>query len=96
MLNWTIIVVAHLNSSPQVDMSLILDHYSARSFKQQSTGRHVTHLGYIILILSQPILHSGEAANTKFIVFYSLDREGENATGQRHKNNNIIKLIFFY
>jgi hypothetical protein len=32
-----------------------LDFYSASSLKQQSTGRHVTPLGHIILILNQPV-----------------------------------------
>jgi hypothetical protein len=32
-----------------------MDFYSANSLKQQSVDRHVTPLGHIILILSQPI-----------------------------------------
>jgi hypothetical protein len=53
-----------------------LDLYSANSLKEQSLGRHVTPLGHIILIPSQPVFAltpescvlSGEA-NTHFIVF---------------------------
>ena len=33
-----------------------LDFFSASSLKQQSTGRHVTPLGHIFLIPSQPAL----------------------------------------
>jgi len=32
-----------------------LDFYNASSLKQQSEGRHVTPLGHIILIPSQPV-----------------------------------------
>ena len=38
-----------------LDQHAELDFYSAsNSLKQQSTGRHVTPLGHIILITSQP------------------------------------------
>ena len=37
-----------------LDQHAELDFYSARSLKQQSTGRHVAPLKHIILILSQP------------------------------------------
>ena len=36
------------------DQHSLLDFYSASSLKQQSADRHVTPLGHIILILSQP------------------------------------------
>ena len=32
-----------------------LNFYCANSLKQQSVGKHVTHLGHIILIPSQPV-----------------------------------------
>jgi anti-anti-sigma regulatory factor len=38
-----------------LDQHAELDAYSASSLKQQSTGRHVTPLGHIILIPSQPV-----------------------------------------
>jgi hypothetical protein len=38
-----------------LDQHAELDFYSASSLKQQSTGRHVTPLGHIILIPSQPV-----------------------------------------
>jgi hypothetical protein len=54
-----------------------LDIYSASLSKQQFAGRHVTPLGHIILIQSQPVFAfspkccvlSGEATNTIVIVF---------------------------
>jgi hypothetical protein len=38
-----------------LDQHAELDFYSASSLKQQSTGRHVTPFGHIILIPSQPV-----------------------------------------
>ena len=38
-----------------LDQQAKLGFYSGISLKQQSTGRHVTPLGHIILILSQPV-----------------------------------------
>jgi hypothetical protein len=38
-----------------LDQHAKLDFYSASSLKQQSTGRHVTPFGHIILIPSQPV-----------------------------------------
>ena len=38
-----------------LDQHAELDFYSASSLKQQSAGRHVTPLGHIILIPSQPV-----------------------------------------
>jgi hypothetical protein len=38
-----------------LDQHAELDFYSASSLKQQSTGRHVAPLRYIILIRSQPV-----------------------------------------
>jgi hypothetical protein len=38
-----------------LDQHAELDFYSASSLKQQSTGRHVAPLRYIILIPSQPV-----------------------------------------
>jgi hypothetical protein len=54
-----------------------LDFYNASSLKQQSAYRHVSSLGHIILIPSQPVFGlspyccvlSGEVTNTNFIVF---------------------------
>jgi hypothetical protein len=40
-----------------LDQHVKLDIYSASSLKQQSTDRHVTPLGNIILILSQPVFN---------------------------------------
>ena len=37
-----------------LDQQAEFDFYSARSLKQQSTGRHVAPLGHIILIPIQP------------------------------------------
>ena len=45
--------------------TLILIFYSARSLKQQSMDIHVTPLGHIILIPSQPVF----ALSTNYIVF---------------------------
>ena len=57
-----------------LDQNTLLDLYSSRSPNQHSAGRHVAPLGHIILIQNQPVpllrcLHSGEQANTNFIVF---------------------------
>jgi hypothetical protein len=60
-----------------LDQHVMLDIYSASSLKQQSTDRHVTTLGNIILILSQPVFAlspeccvlSGEATNINLIFF---------------------------
>ena len=60
-----------------LDQHALLDFYRASSLKQQSADRHVTLLGHIILIPSQPvfalspycIMLSKEATNTNFIVF---------------------------
>ena len=38
-----------------LDQHAELDFYTASSLKQQSTGRHVAPLRYIILIPSQPV-----------------------------------------
>jgi hypothetical protein len=38
-----------------LDQRAEMDLYSASSLKQQSVGRHVASLGYIILIPSQPV-----------------------------------------
>jgi hypothetical protein len=38
-----------------LDQHAELDFYCASSLKQQSVGWHVTPLGHIILILSQPV-----------------------------------------
>ena len=38
-----------------LDQHAELDFYSDSSLKQQSAGRHVTPLGHIILIPSQPV-----------------------------------------
>ena len=38
-----------------LDQHAELDFYCASALKQQSTGRHVTPLGHIILIPSQPV-----------------------------------------
>ena len=38
-----------------LDQHAELGFYSASSLKQQSPGRHVTPLGHIILIPSQPV-----------------------------------------
>ena len=38
-----------------LDQPAELDFYSASSLKQQSAGRHITPLGHIILIPSQPV-----------------------------------------
>ena len=38
-----------------LDKHVQLDFYIASSLKQQSTGRHIAPLRYIILILSQPV-----------------------------------------
>ena len=38
-----------------LDQHAKLDFNSASSLKQESAGRHVTPLGYIILIPSQPV-----------------------------------------
>ena len=38
-----------------IDQHAELDFYSDSSMKQQSAGRHITPLGHIILIPSQPI-----------------------------------------
>ena len=38
-----------------LDQHAELDLYSASSLKQQSAGRYVASLGYIILIPSQPV-----------------------------------------
>ena len=38
-----------------LDEHVQLDFYIASSLKQQSAGRHIAPLGYIILIQSQPI-----------------------------------------
>ena len=38
-----------------LDQNAELDFYSASSLKQQSVDRHVTPLGHISLILSQPV-----------------------------------------
>ena len=48
---------------------LRLDFYSASSLKQQSVGRHIAPLGYIILILSQLCSNFGVTANTNLTVF---------------------------
>jgi hypothetical protein len=37
-----------------LDQHAEMDVHSASSLKQQSTGKHVAQLGFIILILSQP------------------------------------------
>ena len=37
------------------DQHAEFDFYSASSLKQQSVGRHVAPLGYVILISSQPV-----------------------------------------
>jgi hypothetical protein len=66
-----------------------LDNYSAGS---QSADRHVSSLGHIYLIPSQPVfvisplcwVLSGEAANTNFIVF------GLTRQQLKHKKNLII------
>ena len=39
----------------ELDQHAELGFYSASSLKQQSAGRHVTPLGHIILIPSQPV-----------------------------------------
>ena len=38
-----------------LDQHAELDFYSASPLKQQSAGRHITPLGHIILIPSQPV-----------------------------------------
>jgi hypothetical protein len=60
-----------------LDQHAEFDFYSASSLEQQSTDRHGTPLGHIILISSQPVFAlspysyvlSGEAINTNFMVF---------------------------
>ena len=52
-----------------LDQHALQDFYSANSLKQQSVDRHVSRLGHIILIPSQPVFAfllflSGEATNT--------------------------------
>ena len=39
-----------------LDQNTELDFYSANTLNQQSAGRHVTPLGHIILIPSQPVV----------------------------------------
>jgi hypothetical protein len=41
-----------------LDQHIYLDFYSASSLKQQSWVRHVTPLGHIILIPSNPVFYS--------------------------------------
>ena len=48
-----------------LDQHAELDFYSASSLKQQTAGKHVTPLGHIILIPSQPVF----ALSTNCIVF---------------------------
>jgi hypothetical protein len=70
-----------------LDQHAELDFNSSSSLKQQSAGRHVTSLGHIILIPSQPVFAftpscsvlSGEATKTNFIVF-GLTRPGLDPT----------------
>ena len=60
-----------------LDQQAQFDLHNAGSQKQQSMGRHVTPLGHIILISSQPVfaltpqycMVSKQAAYTNFIVF---------------------------
>ena len=44
-----------MRSAIVLDNTLSMDLYSASSLIQQSAGGHVTPLGYIILIPSQPV-----------------------------------------
>ena len=41
-----------------LDQHVVLDFYSASSLKQQSAGKHVAPLGYIVLIPGQPVFVS--------------------------------------
>jgi hypothetical protein len=41
-----------------LDQHIVLDFYSASSLKQQSAGKHVAPLGYIVLIPGQPVFFS--------------------------------------
>jgi hypothetical protein len=77
--------------------------HSASSLKQQSADRHVTLLGHIILIQSQPVfalspqcsMLSGEATNTYFLVF-GLTQSGLEPmiyrTGGQHSNHNTTNV----
>jgi hypothetical protein len=47
--------VTFQNVSVVLDQQALLDFYSASSLKQQSAGRHVSPLGHIIPIPSQPV-----------------------------------------